>query len=367
MLQENFLFDGTVAENIGYANPQASLEEIKAAARVAHCEEFILRFPDGYDTIVGERGIKLSGGQRQRVSIARAILANPRVLILDEATSSLDSESEEMIQDGLRELREGRTTFVIAHRLSTIRSADQILVLEGGEIVERGTHGELIARGGRYRQLHDKQYKIETDRFINPGEDFTPEPPKVVAAAPRRRPGASDTCSSHASLPALDEPVAADHEQHEHGGHEQRHHAQPGVKPTQAVAHRLVSLREAVQLDGELRVELLDLRRCCHALPVAFDVTQHDVFEVADAQRVVGPTGAHAARSGRILAGPQRPDRFEQKEDRDDGVAREQARRPARAPACCSDRGEVDAGGRDHDDDGVEPAQRRARTAPRDC
>jgi ABC-type multidrug transport system fused ATPase/permease subunit len=180
VLQENFLFDGTIAENIGYANPQASLEEIKAAAQVAHCEEFILRFADGYQTVVGERGIKLSGGQRQRVSIARAILANPRVLILDEATSSLDSESEEMIQDGLRKLREGRTTFVIAHRLSTIRSADQILVLEEGEIVERGTHAELLARGGRYRQLHDKQYKIETDRFINPGEDFTPEPPKVA-------------------------------------------------------------------------------------------------------------------------------------------------------------------------------------------
>jgi ABC-type multidrug transport system fused ATPase/permease subunit len=181
VLQENFLFDGTIAENIGYANPQASLEEIKAAARVAHCEEFILGFPNGYDTIVGERGIKLSGGQRQRVSIARAILANPRVLILDEATSSLDSESEEMIQDGLRRLREGRTTFVIAHRLSTIRSADQILVMEDGEIVERGTHAELIARGGRYRHLHDKQYKIESDRFINPGEDFTPEPPKIQA------------------------------------------------------------------------------------------------------------------------------------------------------------------------------------------
>jgi ABC-type multidrug transport system fused ATPase/permease subunit len=184
VLQENFLFDGTIAENIGYAEPTASLDEVKAAARVAHCEEFILRFPEGYETVVGERGIKLSGGQRQRVSIARAILANPRVLILDEATSSLDSESEEMIQDGLRRLREGRTSFVIAHRLSTIRSADQILVLEGGEIVERGTHAELLALNGRYRQLHDKQYKLETDRFINPGEDFTPEPPKVVAARP---------------------------------------------------------------------------------------------------------------------------------------------------------------------------------------
>ncbi len=183
VLQENFLFDGTVAENIGYANPSASLEDIKAAARIAHCEEFILRFPQGYDTVVGERGIKLSGGQRQRVSIARAILANPKVLILDEATSSLDSESEEMIQDGLRALRSGRTTFVIAHRLSTIRSADQILVMEGGEIVERGTHAELLEKAGRYKQLYDKQYRIETNRFINPGEDFTPEPPKVVVAA----------------------------------------------------------------------------------------------------------------------------------------------------------------------------------------
>jgi subfamily B ATP-binding cassette protein MsbA len=127
---------------------------------------------------VGERGIRLSGGQRQRIAIARAILADPRILILDEATSSLDSESEQMIQDGLRRLRRGRTTFVIAHRLSTIRSADQILVIEGGEIVERGTHDELFALGGRYRQLHDKQYQLELDRFINPGEDFTPEPPK---------------------------------------------------------------------------------------------------------------------------------------------------------------------------------------------
>jgi len=132
---------------------------------------------------VGERGVGLGGGQRQRVAIARAILADPRVLILDEATSSLDSESEAFIQDGLRSLRHGRTTFVIAHRLSTIRSADQILVLEHGEIVERGTHDELLAVNGRYRQLHDKQYKFEKDRFINPGEDFTPEPEKAVAAA----------------------------------------------------------------------------------------------------------------------------------------------------------------------------------------
>ena len=184
VLQENFLFDGTIADNIGYAKPGSTLEEIKHAARVAHCEEFILKFPEGYDTIVGERGIKLSGGQRQRVSIARAILASPKVLILDEATSSLDSESEEMIQDGLKQLRTGRTTFVIAHRLSTIRSADQILVMEGGEIVERGTHDELLARDGRYRQLYDKQYKLETNRFINPGEDWTPEAPKPVALKP---------------------------------------------------------------------------------------------------------------------------------------------------------------------------------------
>ncbi len=186
VLQENFLFDGTIVANVGYARPGASRDEIIEACRVAHCDEFIRQFPQGYDTIVGERGIKLSGGQRQRVSIARAILANPRVLILDEATSSLDSESEEMIQDGLRNLRAGRTTFVIAHRLSTIRSADQILVLEAGVVVERGTHAELLATQGRYRQLYDKQYRFETDRFINPGEDFTPEPPKA-AAPPRVR------------------------------------------------------------------------------------------------------------------------------------------------------------------------------------
>jgi ABC-type multidrug transport system fused ATPase/permease subunit len=184
VLQENFLFDGTIAANVGYAKPGARLDEIKEACRIAHCDEFISQFPQGYDTIVGERGVKLSGGQRQRVSIARAILADPRILILDEATSSLDSESEQMIQDGLRRLRSGRTAFVIAHRLSTIRSADQILVLENGQIVERGTHAELLAMGGRYRQLYDKQYNFETDRFINPGEDFTPEPEKPSAPIP---------------------------------------------------------------------------------------------------------------------------------------------------------------------------------------
>jgi subfamily B ATP-binding cassette protein MsbA len=185
VLQENFLFDGTIAENVGYARPGATREEILNACRIAHCDEFISQFPNGYDTVVGERGIKLSGGQRQRVSIARAILASPRILILDEATSSLDSESEQMIQDGLRNLRAGRTTFVIAHRLSTIRSADQILVLEEGQVVERGTHAELLALNGRYRYLHDKQYKFEADRFINPGEDFTPEPEKPTVAPVR--------------------------------------------------------------------------------------------------------------------------------------------------------------------------------------
>jgi subfamily B ATP-binding cassette protein MsbA len=180
VLQDNFLFDGTIAENIAFSRPHVSREQIERVSRIAHCEEFINGFEKKYDTIVGERGVKLSGGQRQRVAIARAILADPRILILDEATSSLDSESEGMIQDGLRSLRRGRTTFVIAHRLSTIRSADQILVLEGGEIVERGTHDQLIANGGRYKQLYDKQYKFEMDRFINPGEDFTPELPKAV-------------------------------------------------------------------------------------------------------------------------------------------------------------------------------------------
>ncbi len=175
VLQDNFLFDGSIADNIKYGKPDAALDEIKHVSRIAHADEFIETFEQGYDTIVGERGVKLSGGQRQRVSIARAILANPRILVLDEATSSLDSESEALIQDGLNSLRRGRTTFVIAHRLSTIRAANQILVLEHGEIVERGCHAELIALGVRYRTLYDKQYMFESDRFINPGEDFTPE------------------------------------------------------------------------------------------------------------------------------------------------------------------------------------------------
>jgi len=184
VLQDNFLFDGTIAENIAFARPHASRQEIEEVARIAHCDEFIEQFDEKYDTVVGERGVKLSGGQRQRISIARAILADPRILVLDEATSSLDSESEAKIQDGLRALRHGRTTFVIAHRLSTIRSANQILVLEGGRIVERGTHEELLVANGRYRQLYDKQYNFERDRFINPGEDFTPEPVEEGIAVP---------------------------------------------------------------------------------------------------------------------------------------------------------------------------------------
>jgi len=185
VMQDNFLFDGTVADNIRYGNPGASSEEIEEAGKIAHCGVFVADFPEGYDTVVGERGVKVSGGQRQRIAIARAILANPKLLILDEATSSLDSESEAQIQDGLASLRQGRTAFVIAHRLSTIRSADQILVLENGEIVERGTHEALLALGGRYRELHDKQYRLEQDRFINPGEDFSPKTDDPRSNLPR--------------------------------------------------------------------------------------------------------------------------------------------------------------------------------------
>ena len=174
VMQDNFLFDGTVRENIAFTRPDATEEQVREVSRIANVDEFVQGFPNQYDTIVGERGVKLSGGQRQRVAIARAILADPRILILDEATSSLDSESEQMIQDGLRRLRAGRTTFVIAHRLSTITSADQILVLEHGEVVERGTHRELIVHSGRYRELYERQHRVEDNVFVNPGEDPIP-------------------------------------------------------------------------------------------------------------------------------------------------------------------------------------------------
>src|SRR5512138_2786408 len=170
VFQDNFLFDGSVLENIAFASPEATREEVLHAAQIARCDDFIRDLPDGYDTVVGERGVKLSGGQRQRVAIARAVLADPRILILDEATSSLDSESEAAIQEGLAELMKGRTTFVIAHRLSTIRNADTILVLEAGQIVERGTHRDLLARGGRYFDLYTRQYGLEANLFLNPGE-----------------------------------------------------------------------------------------------------------------------------------------------------------------------------------------------------
>jgi subfamily B ATP-binding cassette protein MsbA len=170
VLQESFLFDGTIRENVKFSRPEASEEEFLRACRIARVDEFAESFQDGYETIVGERGVKLSGGQRQRISIARAILAEPRILILDEATSSLDSESEQMIQQGLSYLMQGRTTFVIAHRLSTIRRADQILVMEQGSIVERGTHEELYEACGRYYELYTKQHGLETNLFLAPGE-----------------------------------------------------------------------------------------------------------------------------------------------------------------------------------------------------
>jgi len=170
VLQESFLFDGTIRENVAFSRPDASDEQILRACRIARVDEFAESFPDKYETVVGERGVKLSGGQRQRISIARAILAEPRILILDEATSSLDSESEALIQQGLSYLMKGRTTFVIAHRLSTIRRADQILVIEQGRIVERGTHDELYTLRGRYYELYTKQHGLETNLFLAPGE-----------------------------------------------------------------------------------------------------------------------------------------------------------------------------------------------------
>ena len=176
VLQETFLFDGTIRENVSYARPDATEEEILAACRIARVDEFAETFEKKYDTVVGERGVKLSGGQKQRVSIARAILVDPRILILDEATSSLDSESEALIQEGLSYLMRGRTTFVIAHRLSTIRRAEQILVVQDGRILERGTHESLYAARGRYFELYTKQHAVETNLFLAPGEgDTKPE------------------------------------------------------------------------------------------------------------------------------------------------------------------------------------------------
>ncbi len=188
VLQDTFLFDGTIRENIAFARPAATEEQIQNACRIARVDEFAEKFEKQYDTIVGERGVKLSGGQRQRVSIARAILADPRILILDEATSSLDSESEAAIQQGLSYLMKGRTTFVIAHRLSTIRRAEQILVVEDGRIVERGTHQSLYALEGRYYDLYTRQHGIDSNLFLAPGEgDQIPEaaaPLKLRGAAP---------------------------------------------------------------------------------------------------------------------------------------------------------------------------------------
>jgi ABC-type multidrug transport system fused ATPase/permease subunit len=170
VLQETFLFDGSIRENVLFSRPEATVEQWMEACRIARVDEFAEQFEEQYETIVGERGVKLSGGQRQRISIARAILADPRILILDEATSSLDSESEALIQEGLSYLMKGRTTFVIAHRLSTIRRAEQILVIEKGLILERGTHEELYALEGRYHELYTRQHGIERNLFLAPGE-----------------------------------------------------------------------------------------------------------------------------------------------------------------------------------------------------
>ncbi len=185
VLQETFLFDGTIRENVAFSRPDAPEEQILEACRIARVDEFAEGFEKKYDTIVGERGVKLSGGQRQRVSIARAILADPRILILDEATSSLDSESEALIQAGLSFLMKGRTTFVIAHRLSTIRRADQILVVEDGLIVEHGTHEALFARHGRYWDMYTKQHGLESNLFLAPGEGDD-KPPREPRGRARR-------------------------------------------------------------------------------------------------------------------------------------------------------------------------------------
>jgi subfamily B ATP-binding cassette protein MsbA len=206
VFQDSFLFDGTIRENVAFSCPQATEAELLSACRIARVDEFAERFEAGYDTWIGERGVKLSGGQRQRISIARAILANPRILILDEATSSLDSESERLIQEGLAYLMEGRTTFVIAHRLSTSRRADQILVIENGTVVERGSHEVLYAMEARYHQLYTKQQGVDADLFLAPGEDDPNETPGCACCAPGggHATGAADCCAPDADLAALE-------------------------------------------------------------------------------------------------------------------------------------------------------------------
>jgi len=200
VLQDTFLFDGTIRENVAFSRPSATEAQIREACRIARVDEFAESFEKGYDTIVGERGVKLSGGQRQRVSIARAILADPAILILDEATSSLDSESEALIQEGLSYLMRGRTTFVIAHRLSTIRRADQILVVEGGRIVEHGRHESLYALHGRYYDLYTRQHGVQTNLFLSPGEGQEQPAPAEEAAAAAAQPAAGNPLSNAVRL-----------------------------------------------------------------------------------------------------------------------------------------------------------------------
>ena len=182
VLQETFLFDGSIRENVAFSRPGASEDQIMDAIKIARVDEYAEKFPEKYDTVVGERGVRLSGGQKQRVAIARAILADPRILILDEATSSLDSESEAFIQAGLAHLMKGRTTFVIAHRLSTIRRADQILVVEDGRILEHGSHESLLAANGRYADLYNRQYDLEKNLFLADGEGDTIDEPEAEPA-----------------------------------------------------------------------------------------------------------------------------------------------------------------------------------------
>jgi ABC-type multidrug transport system fused ATPase/permease subunit len=200
VLQDTFLFDGTIRENVAFSRPSATEEQIREACRIARVDEFAESFEKGYDTIVGERGVKLSGGQRQRVSIARAILADPAILILDEATSSLDSESEALIQEGLAYLMRGRTTFVIAHRLSTIRRADQILVVEGGRIVERGRHESLYGLHGRYYDLYTRQHGVQTNLFLSPGEGEQPVEAEAASGGGQRSAPAGNPLSTAVRL-----------------------------------------------------------------------------------------------------------------------------------------------------------------------